>query len=223
MIQEIFGYVFKDASLLAEALTTPSFKMIRPEVADNQRLEFLGDAVIGLLAAEELYHKYPDVKEGSLTVKRTHMVSSAALSEAATISGLREKLKWNKTAYREIPSNSKTLADAVEALIGAAYLDGGFEAAKKIYYALSLDKRASEGEWVLNPKGELQVLTQALVPPRTPVYELVETGGVAHKPVFKVKVIVEGVGEETASAGNRKEAESYAAHALLGRLKKELQ
>jgi ribonuclease-3 len=115
------------------------------------------------------------------------------------------------------------LADAVEALIGAAYLDGGFEAAKKIYYALSLDKRASEGEWVLNPKGELQVFTQALLPPRTPVYELVETGGVAHKPVFKVKVIVEGVGEATASAGNRKEAESYAAHALLGRLKKELQ
>ena len=78
-IMEIFGYGFKNAALLDEALTTPSFKMSSPDAADNQRLEFLGDAVLGFIAAERLYGSLPDAPEGVLTVKRTHMVSSAAL------------------------------------------------------------------------------------------------------------------------------------------------
>ena len=80
---EIFGYKFKNPALLNIALTTPSRKMDNPSAKDNQRLEFLGDAVLGMLSAERVYHAYPNVKEGALTVKRTHMVSSAALCAAA--------------------------------------------------------------------------------------------------------------------------------------------
>ena len=123
-IMEIFGYSFKNAALLEEALTTPSFKMSSPDAADNQRLEFLGDAVLGFIAAERLYGSLPDAPEGVLTVKRTHMGSSAALCAAAARHDLAPRLRRNKGAA-PLPENSKTLADAVEAVIGAAFLDGG--------------------------------------------------------------------------------------------------
>ena len=214
MAEEIFGYTFKDAALLEEALTTPSYRQSEPGAKDNQRLEFLGDAVLGLLAADRLYAELPDDPEGPLTVKRTHMVSAVALCEAAMRHGLRERLRRNKGAL-PLPPNSKTLADAVEAVIGAAYLDGGFDAARRVFAALELDANAGEGEWSGNPKGELQVKAQAMKPPRHPAYELLETAGKAHEPVFTVRVTVDGMGSATASARSHKQAEALAAAHLL--------
>lgn len=214
---EIFGYKFRNPALLATALTTPAKKMDDPSVKDNQRLEFLGDAVLGLLSAERVYHGFPAVKEGALTVRRTHMVSSAALCAAAARFGFASSLRQNRAAA-ELPANSKTIADAIEAVIGAAYLDGGFEAAGMIFDALELESNAETGHWSVNPKGELQIRTQAMTPPRHPEYTLMKTSGMAHRPVFTVKVAVEGVGEAVAEAGTRKEAESLAAAELLGRL-----
>ena len=214
---EIFGYSFTNPALLEEALTTPSFRMTDPSAADNQRLEFLGDAVLGLLAAERLYAAFPKEAEGPLTVRRTHMVSSAALCEAAVRHDLIPRLRRNKGAA-ELPRNSKTLADAVEAVLGAAYLDGGFAAAQAVFEALDLSAGAKAGEWSGNPKGELQVRAQAMTPPRHPEYTLLGTAGKAHAPVFTVRVFVEGLGEATASAGNRKEAESLAASELLSKI-----
>jgi len=214
MENEIFGYGFKDAALLEEALTTPSYRMQFPQAKDNQRLEFLGDAVLGMMSAERLYAEFPREQEGPLTVKRTHMVSAAALCEAAMRNGLRERLRRNRGAD-ELPPNSKTLADAVEAVIGAAYLDGGFAAAQEIFQALELPANAEIAEWSGNPKGELQVRTQAMTPPRHPAYAVLSVAGKAHEPVFTVKVVVEGVGEATGVAGNRREAEALAAATLL--------
>ena len=211
---EIFGYSFKNAALLEEALTTPSFKMNSPDAADNQRLEFLGDAVLGFIAAERLYGSLPDAPEGVLTVKRTHMVSSAALCAAAARHDLAPRLRRNKGAA-PIPANSKTLADAVEAVIGAAYLDGGLAAAKTVFDALALADLARHAEWTENPKGELQVRAQAMTPPRHPTYRLLRTEGKAHEPVFTVEVSVEGLGAASASARSHKEAESRAAARLL--------
>lgn len=210
----IFDYSFSQPALLEEALTTPSFKMQEPEAKDNQRLEFLGDAVLGMLSAERLYAEFPKEQEGPLTVKRTHMVSAAALCEAAMRHGLRERLRRNRGAA-ELPPNSKTLADAVEAVIGAAYLDGGYEAAKTVFQGLELTANADLPEWSANPKGALQVKAQALHPPVHPEYELLKTAGKAHEPVFTVKVSVAGVGEAIAEAGNRKDAEALAAAQLL--------
>lgn len=211
---EIFGYTFADEALLEEALTTPSYRMDVPSAKDNQRLEFLGDAVLGMLSAERLYAEFPGEQEGSLTVRRTHMVSAAALCEAAARQGLAARLRRNKGAA-ELPRNAKTLADAVEAVIGAAYLDGGFVAAKRIFAALELDANAAADEWSGNPKGELQVKAQAMKPPRHPVYELLKTAGKAHEPVFTVRVTVDGLGSATASARSHKQAEALAAAQLL--------
>ena len=211
---ELLGYCFKNEELAETALTTPACKIDRPDVVDNQRLEFLGDSILNFLAAERLYGAKPDEKEGSLTVRRTHMVSTAALCEAAVNNGLLPLLKRNRGAA-EPPRNSKTLADAVEAIVGAAYLDGGMEAANVVFESLGVSANAAKGEWSENPKGELQELAQRMDPPRHPVYELVGVAGKAHEPTFTVRVSVEGVGEAVATAHNRKEAEAEAARRLL--------
>ena len=213
---EIFGYQFENESLLEEALTTPAYRMDVPGAKDNQRLEFLGDAVLGMLSAERLYAEFPNEAEGPLTVRRTHMVSAAALCEAANRLGLAARLRRNAGAA-ELPRNSKTLADAIEAIIGAAYLDGGFAAVKQIFAALELSANAAEDEWSGNPKGELQVRAQAMKPPRHPEYELLKTEGMAHEPVFTVRVTVDGMGSATASARSHKQAESLAAAELLAK------
>lgn len=216
---EFLGHDFADEGLLAEALTTPSCRMMSPDIRDNQRLEFLGDAVLGLLAAERLYAGFPRQQEGSLTVMRTHMVSTAALCAAADRQGLVPRLRI-ASHLPPLAKNAKTVADAVEAVIGAAYLDGGLPAARKVFERLGLTANAEEGEWNGNPKGELQVRAQAMRPPRHPEYTLVATAGKAHEPVFTVKVSIEGLGEATATARTHKAAEARAAARLLEEVSK---
>lgn len=208
------GHDFADEALLAEALTTPAYRMDFPAAHDNQRLEFLGDAVLGLLSAERLYRAYPDEQEGPLTVRRTRMVSSAALCEAANRLNLASSLKRNHGAAPLAP-NAKTLADAIEAIIGAAYLDGGFDAAREVFQSLALSSEGLSTPWNGNPKGELQIRAQAMKPPRLPEYTLLATAGKAHEPIFTVSVTVEGLGSATATARSHKEAESQAAAILL--------
>lgn len=210
----LFGYTFKNAILLEEALTTPSFRMTTPKASDNQRLEFLGDAVLGLLATDWLYENNPSLKEGELTGKRQHMVSTAALCEAVEGGDFISLLKRNKGAG-ELSPKSKTVADAVEAVIGAAWLDGGLEAAKTIFDNLSLTANSRFGELDGNPKSALQHLTQAMVPPRMPSYRLVKTTGTSNKPIFTVEVTVEGVGSAQGEGGSRREADSAAAMKLI--------
>ena len=211
---EMFGYEFRNEALVETALTTPSYRMDKPGAEDNQRLEFLGDAVLGLLSAERVFSEFPGEQEGPLTVRRTHMVSSAALCEAADRFGLAARLRRNRAAA-ELPKDSKTLADAIEAVIGAAYLDGGLAAAQTVFDALELNANAAVAAWSDNPKGELQVRAQAMRPPRHPQYELLKTEGKAHEPVFTVRVSVDGVGSATASARSHKLAEAQAAANLL--------
>lgn len=210
----LFGYRFKNPSLLQEALTTPSFRMTSPKASDNQRLEFLGDAVLGLLATDWLYENNPDLKEGELTGKRQHMVSTAALCEAVAERDFIALLKRNKGAGALSPK-SKTVADAVEALIGAAWLDGGLDAAKTIFENLALADNSRFGELDGNPKSALQHITQAMVPPRMPLYRLVKTAGTSNNPTFTVEVAVEGIGSARGEGGSRREADSAAAANLM--------
>lgn len=210
----LFGYEFRNEKLLEEALTTPSFKMDFPEATDNQRLEFLGDAVLGLLSAEAVFERFKGEQEGSLTVRRTHMVSTAALCTVAERSGLGALLKRNRAAG-ELPRQSKTLADAVEAVMGAVFLDGGLEAARRVFEAMEIFDIEAAGAYSANAKGELQIRAQAMKPPRHPEYCLVATEGAAHCPVFTVRVSVEGWGEAIGIAGSHKEAEQRAAANLL--------
>ena len=208
------GYEFRDRSLLERALTTPACRMDHPDEPDNQRLEFLGDAVLGLLAADAVFAAYPDEQEGPLTVRRTHLVSGAMLAEVAERLGLREHIKRNKGAA-DLPSRAKPLSDAVEAVMGAVWLDGGLDAARRVFGHLGLPLDAPLNEWRANPKGYLQIKAQALRPARHPEYTVNSITGPDHAPKVTVTVHVPGVGDATATAGSKSAAEVAAATMLL--------
>ena len=213
-LEEKLGYRFRNRALLARALTSPACRMDRPDAADNQRLEFLGDAVFGLLAADAVFAAYPAEQEGPLTVRRTHLVSGAVLAEAAERLELRRCLKRNKGAAPLAPC-AKPLSDALEAVMGAVWLDGGLEAARQVFARLALPVRAALDEWRANPKGYLQVKAQALRPPRRPVYTLESVRGPDHAPVVTIRVEVAGLGSASATATSKTAAEIAAATALL--------
>ena len=216
-LQERLGYSFRDEGLLELALTAPAFRMDHPHSRDNQRLEFLGDAVFGLYSADALYRKHPNDDEGALTVRRTKLASGAALAAAAEALGLRKLLRRNKGA-EPLPERSKALADAMEAVLGAVWLDGGAKAVKAVYERLWPDTGAELDEWGNNPKGRLQAIAQALRPPRKPVYETLLVTGPAHAPHVSTKVSVEGLGEAEGEGGSHRAAETAAASALLAKL-----
>ncbi len=212
------GHVFESKALIERALTLPSCRMVAPDVPDNQRLEFLGDAVLGLLAAEAVFKACPDEQEGALTVRRTHLVSGAVLGVAAEQLDLRAFLRHNHKAGK-LPARAKPLADAVEAIMGAVWLDGGLAAARRVFQRLKLPIDAEFNEWAGNPKGFLQVKAQSLKPPRKPVYTVDAVTGPGHAPMVTITVKVEGLGRATATAISKTAAEVAAADKLLTQLK----
>ena len=216
-LEEKIGYTFKDRALLERALATPSVRMVEPTAKDNQRLEFLGDAVFGLLSAESVFRRNPDDQEGLLTVRRTHLVSGAALAAAGEKLGLRNWVKRNVGA-QELPRNAKLLADALEAVMGAVWLDGGLDAARGVFARLELPFDEAFNEWDANPKGFLQIKAQACRPPSKPVYEVLDVQGTAHQPVVTMRVTVKGLGSAVATAISKSAAEVAAASALLKEL-----
>jgi len=220
-LEDRIGYVFKNTALLERALTTPACRMDHPEALDNQRLEFLGDAVLGLLSAEAVFKGHPDEQEGALTVRRTHLVSTLVLADAAERLGLRKFLKRNSGAS-ELPPRAKALTDALEAVMGAVWLDGGLDAVRTVFGKLDLPlESAALDAWGANPKGCLQVKAQAMRPSRKPVYEVLSSVGAAHAPVVTVRVSVKGLGEAEATAVSKSAAEVAAATALLRKLEEE--
>lgn len=217
-LEERIGYKFYNSLLLAEALTHASISLERKDYPfDNQRLEFLGDAVLQLVITEELFSRFPDFTEGQLTKIRTRLVSRAALQEHARNLRLGEHLMMGKgedaSGGRE---RSSTLSDSFEALVGGIYLDGGLAAARKFIHkvaAQDLEKVAAEPEEI-NPKGKLQELLQALAP-SSPCYEVLEESGPEHLKHFRCRVAWEGRTLGEGSGHSKKEAEVAAAlHAL---------
>lgn len=215
-MSEIFGWTFSNERLLDEALTTASYRGLDAHAVDNQRLEFLGDAVLQMLATGEIFNLHPDEKEGRMSARRKHMVSTAALCAAAGHTDLAARLR-RAAPDSPLPGNSKVIADAVEAVLGAIWLDGGWDAARAAFDFLHLADGASASEWDGNCKGRLQEIAQAMTPPRQPRYELVATRGKSHEPVFTVRVSVEGLGEATGEGRTKQDAQSAAAKQLLER------
>ena len=211
------GYSFKDQGLLQQALTTPACKMSDARVVDNQRREFLGDAVLGLLVGEALYRAHPQAHEGDLTQRRMRLVSGAALAEVGERMGLRDYLRRNVGAS-PLPPKAKVLADAVEALMGAAWLDGGLAAARRLLAGLALPADARFDAERENPKGALQMLAQARRHGAAPIYTVVHQEGPDHAPVVTVRVEARGLGCAEATANSKANAEVAAAAALLDQL-----
>jgi ribonuclease-3 len=221
-LQARLGFQFRDEALLRLALTHPSVAHESgAATAHNQRLEFLGDAVLQLILTRELYEKFSDAGEGLLTKARAKLVNRRSLAERAGSLGIGAHLILSRGEEthggRERPS---TLADAFEALLGAIFLDGGFDAAREFVlreFSPAFGK-LSVLPTMENPKGELQEFLQSRSP-ESPEYRVISATGPDHDRVFECTVHHSGVELARGSGKSKKAAESDAALAALRKLR----
>jgi len=221
-LQSELGYHFKDVSLLELALTHPSFAQESGEPGrHNQRLEFLGDAVLQLTLTAQLYAQFPDHEEGPLTKARAQMVKRQTLFERGQNLELGPRLRLSRGEDRNHgrtrPSN---LADAYEAVLGAVFLDGGFDAANQVILQQFESDVAdvSAAPNLDNPKGELQELLQGRSQ-TSPEYRLLEQSGPDHDKTFRCAVLHLGEEIGTGTGRSKKRAESEAARSALKALR----
>jgi len=214
------GYKFRNTLLMAEALTHPSISLERKNYPfDNQRLEFLGDAVIQLVVTEHLFRIFPHFSEGKLTKLRTRLVSRTALSEFARSMNIGAYLMMGRGEVSNRGSErASTLADAFESITGAIYMDSGYEAAKKFILREMRDifVEISGNFDEKNPKGALQEILQAVVP-ESPAYEMSELDPTPHSKVFCCMVKWNGLVLGEGQGGSKKQAQIAAAAAALER------
>ena len=222
LLQETLGIAFNDASRLEQALVHSSYVNENPDFApsSNERLEFLGDAVLGLIVAEKLYQDFPHFTEGEMTKLRAALVRRDTLSRAAGAIGLGDHLYLGKgeeaSGGRHKPAN---LAAALEAVIAAVFLDRGSSAAQNFILKLfddELRKVISQGRGV-DYKSELQELIQAKEQ-QAPDYHVIEATGPDHGKTFTVEVRLGGTVLGRGSGKSKKAAESEAARSALKKL-----
>ena len=216
-LQGRLGHRFADPTLLTRALTHRSFG------ADhNERLEFLGDAVLNLAVSGLLFERFGGSDEGDLTRVRAHLVREESLHRAALGLGLPEVMRLSDGESRAGGANRPSiLADAVEALIGAAFLDGGYERAAELVRRLFGDVITSTeaASWSKDAKTELQEWLQARRI-AVPSYRIIGTSGQAHAQTFEVECVVPALGLTQAGEGkSRRQAEQEAARRMIDLLK----
>jgi ribonuclease III len=215
-MEEALGYAFLDKALLTLALTHPSTLQKK----NNQRLEFLGDAVLEYCVSEMLYFRYPEASEGELTARRAALVCEETLCFLAEGLSLGKRLRMGRgeeqTGGREKPA---ILADAMEAVVAAVCLDGGMDAAKALAGRLFADDEALAAQKGRDDKGELQAYTQAQGL-GLPEYAVIEETGPAHDRRYTAAVLVAGERIASGDGGTKKAAEQAAAQAALGRYSK---
>jgi ribonuclease III len=222
-IEGHLGHRFRDPGLLLRALTHPSYSTDHPSEENNQRLEFLGDAVLQLVTAEALYTRYPAAREGLLSKRRAVLVNRAMLARLAREAGLDRALRFGKSEARgrpqELPS---ALSDALEAVLGAVLQDADFATARACALRLfgDLDARLGGTEEEDNPKGRLQEFVQPLHGNTALRYELVGTTGADHAREYEVVVLLLDKRLGTGRGPSKKTAESEAARAALAALQK---
>lgn len=212
------GHRFAAPELLLRAVTHSSLSS--PTRPDNQRLEFLGDRVLGLVMAEALLGADKGASEGQLAPRFNALVRKETCAEVARGLGLGEVMKLGRS---EMLSGGRRrealLGDAMEAVIAAVHMDGGFEAARALVLRLWADRIASVESDARDPKTALQEWAQARgMPP--PSYTEEGRSGPDHQPVFTVRVTLANDEGETARAGTKRVAEQQAAKALLARMEK---
>ncbi|HMG51489.1 MAG TPA: ribonuclease III [Inquilinus sp.] len=213
------GHVFRDPLLLAEALTHPSVSGQKRRLARHgyERLEFLGDRVLGLVIAEWLLERFPKEDEGGIAKRHVALVRREALFEVAQAIGLGRHLTLSPGEDVVGRENPTILADACEAVIGALYRDGGLAAAAGFIRGAWDGFIGRHAQPPQDPKSALQqwALARGLKLPR---YVEVARGGTDHQPVFEIRVEIEGQPAASASGSSKRVAERDAAAALLQRL-----
>lgn len=207
------GYDFTKPELLVRAVTHSS--MVSPHRDDNQRLEFLGDRVLGLVMAEALLHADPNAPEGLLAPRYNALVRREACADVARQIDLGAVLKLGRSEMKSGGRRKEALlADAMEAVIAAVYQDGGFDAARRVVLTLWGDRVRNVAADARDAKTALQEWAQARgeVPPQ---YVEVARSGPDHQPVFTIEVRLASGPAERATAGSKRQAEQAAATALL--------
>ncbi len=215
-LELLLGIRLHDRALLLEAITHRSFvnEVTDPAVVDNERLEFLGDAVLSVVVATELVRRFPRAKEGTLSRLRASMVDESALSVRARELQLGDALRLGRG--EELSGGrqrASILADALEAIVGATYVDGGFEAARALLLrVLAFPEDADD--FVADPKTQLQERLHALRR-GTPRYRIVGEEGPDHAKVFEVEVVLDEAPLGRARGRTKREAERGAAEIAL--------
>ena len=220
-LEERIGYHFKQKTLLEQSLTHPSFyHNSRRSGEHNQRLEFLGDAILSAILAEALYTLFPDVREGVLSRQRSMLARGAFLSGLAHRLGLHQHLRLSRIdALHGGCERESTLEDGLEALVGAIYLDSDFTTTRRVVLGWfgDIQQVLDCYDDVHNPKGQLQELVQTMAGNDAVEYRVVEECGPDHDKTFCVKVAIEGVVQGTGTGSSKKEAEENAARAALAK------
>ena len=216
-LEERLGYTFRDRKRLEGALYHSSYANENRgrSCESNERLEFLGDSVLGLVVADALYRRFPDMPEGRMTRMRAQLVCEESLHHVASELGLGEYMRLGRgEEHTGGRSRTSILADAVEALIAAMYLDGGMDVASRFITEHILS--ALDGGYVASgdSKTELQELVQRRSN-QTLQYELVSASGPDHAKVFTSRVLLNGQPIGKGQGHSKKEAEQAAAHAGL--------
>ena len=217
-LEQRTGYKFRNSLLLAEALTHPSLgHETQRHHFDNQRLEFLGDAILQLIFTEHLFRLFPHFSEGQLTKLRSRLVSREGLKVHAINIGLGTYLMMGRgeeaSGGRQ---RASILADAFEALVGAIYLDSNLEVVRRFVLeeAQADIQRLTQQPLEVNPKGQLQEILQA-ISPKSPHYEIVSQTGPEHQKRFVAKVVWNGADLGSGDGSSKKQAETAAALSAL--------
>lgn len=216
-VEKVIGYRFKNKSLLNEALTHSSLN----EGISNERLEFLGDAVLSLIIAEKLYREHPDMDEGDMTLLRALVVEMGSLAEALRNMNIEGSLKVGRQMRTgELPT--RVLAGFFEALLGSVYLDGGLDEASSFVerHLGGILEEALERDLKKDYKSLLQERTQRIFG-SNPSYRVVEERGPQHSKWFRVCVEIDGKAFGYGEGRSKKEAEQSAAKEALSSLKAE--
>jgi ribonuclease-3 len=215
-LEQALGYQFKDPGVLREAMTHRGAIGAGARTNANERLEFLGDRVLGLVVAETLLREFPGEEEGALATRLAALVSAPTLVRIAQTFGLADHVKM-APGQRADDENTAVLADACEAVIGALYLDGGLPAAQAFIGAKWATEFRADVIPPKDAKTALQEWAQARGLP-LPAYRVVEETGPAHAPFFVMAVSVAGHPETTGEGRTKRMATQEAATALLSRL-----
>jgi ribonuclease-3 len=215
--QKAIGYQFRQPELLRAALTHASGADTR--LASNERLEFLGDAVLGLVTCEQLFHRFPDYEEGDLTKIKSVVVSRRTCARISRLLNLGEFLFLGKGMHAHTVVPASLLADVFESLVAAVYLDGGLEAARRLIlqYVGPEIEQVAEGAHGGNFKSLLQQVAQREFG-ATPQYQLLDEKGPDHSKCFKIAAVIGRHPYAAAWGRNKKEAEQKAAMNALAQI-----
>ena len=215
-VEKVLGIKFSNKFLIEQAFTHKSISKLSG--LNNERLEFLGDRVLGLVVASYLSENYPEDTEGMLDKKLASLVNKDTCSDIIVNLKIDKFINLSKSQRLNKAGNKKIFGDCCESIIGAVFLDKGFDQTKKFILKIWNEKLKTTTTIIIDPKTKLQEYSLKLYK-KLPIYKYLSNSGPSHKPSFKVSVEIENTKAFTATGNSKKNAETSAAKKLLEHLK----